>query len=89
MPYVSGHYRDGRWVRPHYRRSTPRTLQGTGQVRVRAHRRADGTKVRSHYRTVDPPTTPAASSGSAGSDFWSVVGGLLLLILIIAAVSQA
>lgn len=21
MPYVKGHYRKGRWVRPHYRRS--------------------------------------------------------------------
>ena len=84
MPHVSGHYRNGRWVRAHYRRSTPRTLQDTGTVRVRAHRRADGTKVRSHYRIVDPP----ASSGSHG-EWITALAGFLFVVLLIAAISQA
>lgn len=83
MPHVSGHYRNGRWVRPHYRRNTPHAVRGTGVVRVRAHRRSDGTLVRSYYRSVDP--APAPVSSSAGSDWdwlWYVVLAVAVLALL-------
>ncbi len=78
MTQVSGHYRNGRWVRPHHRRSTPRAMQGTGQVRVRAHRREDGTYVRSHWRSVSP--APASTSGTSDWDWiWYLLVALLVL----------
>ena len=44
MPEVRGHYRrNGTYVRPHYRRSTPRAYRDNGQVWVPPHRRSDGT----------------------------------------------
>ena len=79
MPYVTGHYRNGRWVRPHYRRSTPAAIQDTGQVRVSAHRRADSTYVRSHYRNADPATASTTSTGSDLTWLWYLLGALLIL----------
>jgi hypothetical protein len=63
----------------------PPRRQGTGQVRVRAHTRTDGTYVRAHYRSVDPAPT------SSGSD-WDWLGYLaaaLFVLAILAAISQA
>ncbi|MEU8446027.1 hypothetical protein AB0F05_37145 [Streptomyces microflavus] len=46
-------------------------------TRVRSYRRADGTRVRSHHRTLTP-STAAAGTG---------IGGLLLLFLVLAALA--
>ncbi|XQE84168.1 hypothetical protein ACN24M_00200 [Streptomyces microflavus] len=42
---------------------------------MRSYRRADGTRVRSHHRTL----TPKAAAAGTG------IGGLLLLVLVLAA----
>ncbi|MEV7894772.1 hypothetical protein [Streptomyces cyaneofuscatus] len=46
-------------------------------TRVRSYQRADGTRVRSHHRTLTP-STAAAGTG---------IGGLLLLFLVLAALA--
>lgn len=92
MAHVKGHYRkDGTYVRPHTRRTRPKSAhtipsQRTGPrpslpqdvvltTGVRGHYRADGTYVRPHRRRIGAPAAAAAAGG----------GGLLILILILAA----
>ncbi|MFF8265670.1 hypothetical protein [Streptomyces virginiae] len=92
MAHVKGHYRkDGTYVRPHTRRTRPKSAHTIPSQRgasrpalppdmvlttgVRAHHRADGTYVRPHRRRTGPPAAAAAAGG----------GGLLVLILILAA----
>ncbi|MEV7253747.1 hypothetical protein [Streptomyces cyaneofuscatus] len=48
-------------------------------TRVRSYQRADGTRVRSHHRTLTP-STAAAAAGTG-------IGGLLLLFLVLAALA--
>lgn len=82
---VRGHYRNGRWVRPHTRRNTGRgvavrQVSTSGPVaRVRAHQRADGTSVRSHYRRL--PATTATGLGIGTCLFLLAVGCVLVLLL--------
>lgn len=88
MPHIPGHYRNGRWVRPHYRRSTPAAARSAGHIRVRRHRRQDGTLVRGHWRNAGPAPVPTSQSGSDW-DWVSLLGGFLLILLVIGAISQA
>lgn len=103
MTHVRAHRRaDGTYVRAHTRRPRPRsgatdtTLRRTdpasvrpGTVRsipvpagpttrVRAYQRTDGTFVRSHDRTVSGRAVVATGTG---------LGGLLLFLLVLAALS--
>jgi hypothetical protein len=75
MPYVRPHYRNGRYVRGHYRRSTPTTYRDSGKVWVSAHRRGDGTPVRGHWRNT---------GSAAGFEFSDLLWVVLLILLIIA-----
>lgn len=79
--HVKGHYRNGRWVRPHYRRSRGSASPHPGGVRtrVRRHQRSDGAWVRSHYR--ERPATTMETNGAGGIGF--AVGGLLLFVLLL------
>ncbi|MFD3699637.1 hypothetical protein ACFWUZ_26505 [Streptomyces sp. NPDC058646] len=93
MAHVKGHFRkDGTYVRPHTRRSRPKSAHTIPPQRgssrpplpqdvvpttgVRGHYRADGTYVRPHRRRVGAPAATVAAAGG---------GGLMLLILILAA----
>ncbi|GAB2611745.1 hypothetical protein Aab01nite_67200 [Paractinoplanes abujensis] len=87
MPHVSGHYRNGRWVRPHYRRSTPRAVRSAGMIRVRGHRRDDGTYVRSHLRNAAP--TPTPTSINSDWDWLGYLAMLLFVLCLIGAITQA
>jgi hypothetical protein len=81
MTHVRGHYRrNGSYVRPHTRRTTPRTPGAT--TRVRAHYRNDGTYVRSHDRTV----TASQSAPADGSGCGSLLFTGLVILLILAAI---
>ncbi|MFJ5658682.1 hypothetical protein ACIQD5_35795 [Streptomyces microflavus] len=60
-------------ARPGTVRSVPPPAEPT--TRVRSYRRADGTRVRSHHRTLTPSTAVAGTG----------IGGLLLLFLVLAA----
>ncbi|MFF2722079.1 hypothetical protein [Streptomyces sp. NPDC058011] len=62
-------------IRPGTVRSVPPPAGPT--TRVRSYQRADGTRVRSHHRTLTPKTA-AAGTG---------IGGLLLLFLVLAALA--
>lgn len=62
-------------ARPGTLRSVPPPAGPT--TRVRSYQRADGTRVRSHHRTLTP-STAAAGTG---------IGGLLLLFLVLAALA--
>ncbi|KAB2587626.1 hypothetical protein [Streptomyces arboris] len=62
-------------TRPGTARSAPPPAGPT--TRVRSYQRADGTRVRSHHRTLTP-STAAAGTG---------IGGLLLLFLVLAALA--
>ncbi|GGN88957.1 hypothetical protein GCM10010112_72920 [Actinoplanes lobatus] len=80
MTHVRGHYRrNGSYVRPHTRRTTPKTA---GTTRVRAHYRSDGTYVRSHQRTV---TTSQSTPTGDGDDASLLIAGLIILLILIAA----
>jgi hypothetical protein len=79
MTHVRGHYRrNGSYVRPHTRRTTPRT---PGAIRVRAHRRSDGTYVRSHNRNVAASQSTPADGSSCGS---LLLAGLMILLILAA-----
>jgi hypothetical protein len=54
-------------------------MQGTGQVRIRAHYRADGTYVRSHYRSLESMTASTDSTGFDLTWLWYVLLALLIL----------
>ncbi|GIJ20023.1 hypothetical protein Vlu01_06470 [Micromonospora lutea] len=84
--YVRGHYRNGRWVRPHYRRNggAAPLISEDAQVRVRRHQRADGTWVRSHYR--HRTTTQPDSEDDSNVGF--LVAGMLLLVVFLVIVSS-
>ncbi|MFE8978989.1 hypothetical protein ACFYM7_37090 [Streptomyces cyaneofuscatus] len=60
-------------TRPGTLRSAPPPAGPT--TRVRSYQRADGTRVRSHHRTLTPSTAAAGT------------GGLLLLFLVLAALA--
>jgi hypothetical protein len=79
MTHVRGHYRrNGSYVRPHTRRTTPRTA---GTTRVRAHHRSDGTYVRSHNRVVTASQSTPADGGGCGSLLFA---GLMILCILAA-----
>ncbi|MFC9227377.1 hypothetical protein ACFTZI_00005 [Streptomyces decoyicus] len=54
MAYVRGHYRNGRYVRPHHRRTRPTTA--SAPRRVPAPRRVAATVSRPQYVSADPTT---------------------------------
>jgi hypothetical protein len=86
MAQVRGHYRNGRYVRPHYRRTTGAAARTAPQSRVQAqspigrttqvrgHYR-NGTYVRPHHRRVSDAAVAAVGGG-----------GLLLFVLLLLAV---
>lgn len=86
MPRVSGHYRaDGTYVRPHYRRSTPRAAHGTGQQWVRTHYR-NGRRVTGHWRNVAEPQ-PTRTDDSSLYLFGIPIGVLFLILFLVLVVT--
>jgi hypothetical protein len=81
MPHVRGHWRNGRYVRPHYRRSTPRAHHGSGRVWVTTYRRRNGSLVPGHWRNV---SGPSGGNQGATAEARRLFILFLLIVLLIA-----